>query len=69
MLFRTCRHWCPSDQVAIGTPLGYLTFEFGHAGGVEMLRRHYIGRLPKQDALAIWSIGPHGSNIPNLNVA
>jgi hypothetical protein len=46
-----------------------LSFEHRHAGGLEMLRRHYIGRMPKKDALAIWSIGPHGSNIPNLNVA
>lgn len=63
------RHTAASVALALGKALESLIFEHGHAGGVEMLRRHYIGRMPKRDALAIWSIGPHGSNIPNLNVA
>ena len=59
-----CRHTCASVQVAIGTPLEALTFAFGHSGGHDLLRRHYVSRLTKKDALAILSIGPNGSTIP-----
>lgn len=52
------RHTAASVALAIGKPLEMLIFEHGHAGGVEMLRRHYIGRMPKAEALKIWSIAP-----------
>lgn len=64
-----CRHTCASVQVAIGTPLEALTFAFGHSGGHDLLRRHYVSRLPKKDALAILAIGPNGSKISNLAAA
>jgi len=64
-----CRHTCASVQVAIGTPLEDLTFKFGHSGGHDLLRRHYVSRLTKKDAVAILSIGPNGEKVPNLNVA
>ncbi len=64
-----CRHTCASVQVAIGTPLDDLTFKFGHAGGHDLLRRHYVSRLTKKDALAILAIGPNGSKISNLSAA
>lgn len=64
-----CRHTCASVQVAIGTPLEDLTFKFGHSGGHDLLRRHYVSRLTKKDAIAILSIGPGGKTISNLNVA
>lgn len=64
-----CRHTCASVQVAIGTPLEELTFKFGHSGGHDLLRRHYVSRLPKKDALAILAIGPCGSKIPNIQAA
>jgi integrase len=64
-----CRHTCASVQVAIGTPLEDLTFKFGHSGGHDLLRRHYVSRLTKKDAIAILSIGPGGKSISNLNVA
>jgi integrase len=64
-----CRHTCASVQVAIGTPLDDLTFKFGHSGGHDLLRRHYVSRLTKKDALAILAIGPKGSKISNLSAA
>lgn len=64
-----CRHTCASVQVAIGTPLEALTFAFGHSGGHDLLRRHYVSRLTKKDALAILAIGPNGSKISNLSAA
>jgi integrase len=63
-----CRHTCASVQVAIGTPLEDLTFKFGHSGGHDLLRRHYVSRLTKKDAISILSVGPGGKKISNLNV-
>jgi hypothetical protein len=62
------RHTCASVQVAIGTPLEDLTFKFGHSSGHDLLRRHYVSRLSKKDALAILSIGPSGTEVNNLQV-
>ncbi len=64
-----CRHTCASVQVSIGTPLETLTFAFGHSGGHDLLRRHYVSRLTKKDALAILSIGPKGSKVANISAA
>lgn len=64
-----CRHTCASVQVAIGTSLEDLTFKFGHAGGHETLRAHYVSRLSKKEALAILSIGPKGKKLSNIQAA
>ena len=64
-----CRHTCASVQVAIGTPLEELTFKFGHSGGHDLLRRHYVSRLSKKDAISILSTGPGGKKVANLHVA
>ena len=64
-----CRHTCASVQVAIGTPLEDLTFKFGHSGGHDLLRRHYVSRLTKKDAIDILSVGPGGRKIRSLEVA
>lgn len=64
-----CRHTCASVQVAIGTPLEDLTFKFGHSGGHDLLRRHYVSRLTKKDAITILSVGPGGKKINNLFIA
>ena len=53
-----CRHTCASVQTAIGTPLEELIFKFGHSGGTDMLRRHYVARMTKKEAQAILSIAP-----------
>lgn len=64
-----CRHTCASVQVAIGTPLEELTFKFGHSGGHDLLRKHYVSRLTKKDALAILSTGPNNSKISTIQAA
>lgn len=64
-----CRHTCASVQVAIGTTLDSLTFAFGHSGGHDLLRKHYVSRLTKKDALAILAVGPNKKKISNLKVA
>lgn len=53
-----CRHTCASVQVAIGTPLEKLIFAFGHSGGHDLLRKHYVSRLTQRDAHKILSIRP-----------
>jgi integrase len=52
------RHTAATVALALGKPLETLIFEHGHAGGLEMLRRHYIGALPKAEAIKIWAIAP-----------
>ncbi len=60
-----CRHTCASVQVAIGTPLESLIFAFGHSGGHDMLRKHYVSRLSRKDALKILSIRPEATESYN----
>lgn len=64
-----CRHTCASVLVANGEPLETLTFQFGHAGGHDLLRRHYVGRLTKRQAIEIQSIGPKGKKIETTRAA
>jgi integrase len=52
------RHTAASVAVTMGKPLESLIFEHGHSGGVEMLRRHYLGIMPKAEAIAIWALEP-----------
>jgi integrase len=52
------RHTAATVNIALGKPIETLTFEHGHVGGLEMLRRHYVGALPKAEALKIWAIEP-----------
>jgi integrase len=63
------RHTAATVAVALGKPIEQLVFEHGHTGGLEMLRRHYVGAMPKREALAIWSTGPKGTKLSNLAVA
>lgn len=52
------RHTCASVLVAMGTPLESLIFQFGHSGGYDLLRRHYVSRLSQEDAEMILGISP-----------
>jgi integrase len=52
------RHTAATVAVAMGKPIETLTFEHGHVGGLQMLRKHYVGALPKAEALKIWGISP-----------
>lgn len=63
------RHTCASVLVALGTPLEMLVFQFGHSGGHDLLRKHYVARLTRKDALAILQVAPKGVKIPRLAVA
>jgi integrase len=58
------RHTSASLHVALGTPIERLSFEFGHSGGLQTLRKHYVGVLPKAEAVEIWTMGPDGSTLP-----
>lgn len=63
------RHTAATVSVALGKPLEQLIFEHGHSGGVEMLKRHYVGAMPKAEAVKIWAIAPHGKTKKRLEVA
>lgn len=63
------RHTAATVAIALGKPIETLTFEHGHVGGLEMLRRHYVGALPKSEAVKIWSIGPNGTKLPTMKIA
>ena len=63
------RHTAATVALALGKPLEQLVFEHGHTGGLEMLRRHYIGAMPKREALEIWALRPGGKKSKNLRIA
>jgi integrase len=63
------RHTAATVAVALGKNIEQLTFEHGHTGGLEMLRRHYVGAMSKAEALKIWALGPHRSKIKTIAVA
>lgn len=63
------RHTAASVALALGKDLQTLIFEHGHSGGTEMLRKHYIGRMPKKEAQAIWTLGPKGKKLPTMKIA
>ena len=62
------RHTHASVMVALGGPLDSLTFEFGHSGGAQVLKSHYVGVMSKAEAIKIWSLGPNGTEIPVIEV-
>lgn len=60
------RHTHASAAIANGASVDNLIFAFGHSGGAEMLRRHYVGRYVKKDAIRLFSIGPKGRKIRQI---
>lgn len=67
---RALRHTHASATVALGEKsIDALMFEFGHAGNVQTLRRHYVGKYPKKDAIAFWKIGPKGKTLGGIKAA
>lgn len=52
------RHTHASVLVALGTPLETLTFEFGHSGGPQVLKAHYVGVMPRAEATKIMKLRP-----------
>lgn len=63
------RHTAATMAVALGKPIEQLVFEHGHSGGLLMLKKHYVGAMPKADAMAIWRVGPKGEELPAFKVA
>lgn len=57
------RHTAATVCVAMGKPIERLVFEHGHAGGLNVLRNHYVGRMTKKQAMEIWTIGPRGKKL------
>ncbi len=55
------RHTHASYAIAAGVALDSMLFEFGHVGGVETLRKHYLGRATKQEALEFYNLRPSKS--------
>ena len=54
------RHTHASHAIAAGVPLESMLFQFGHAGGPNLLRQHYVGKVTKKDALAFFALRPSG---------
>ena len=69
------RHSHASYSVAAGVELKNLLFEFGHVGGENLLRTHYVGMASKRDALKYFAIvptpaaGEQATKIPTLKIA
>ena len=57
------RHTAASVSVALDKPLSVLLFEHGHTGGEETLKKHYLGKMTKKDAQAIWALAPKRTGI------
>jgi integrase len=58
------RHTHASVHIALGKPLDSLTFEFGHSGGANVLKSHYVGTMPKSEAAEIWALRPIVARMP-----
>ena len=52
------RHSHATYAIAAGESLEKLLFEFGHVGGVEVLRKHYVGRATKKQAEEFFALLP-----------
>ena len=52
------RHSHATYAIAAGEPLEKLLFEFGHVGGIDVLRKHYLGRASKAQAEVFFSLRP-----------
>jgi len=58
------RHTCGTYTVARGEDLAGMAFWFGHTGGETTLRRHYVGKAKRKDALEFYAITPEGVEAP-----
>jgi integrase len=58
------RHTFASAYIAEGGDISQLIFSFGHAAGIQTLRRHYLHRYTAQEANAWFSTIPAGSKLP-----
>lgn len=58
------RHTCGTYHVAKGEDLGGMAFWFGHTGGETTLRRYYVGKAKRKQALEFFAIVPDGVEAP-----
>jgi len=58
------RHTCGTYHVARGEDLAGMAFWFGHTGGETTLRRHYVGKAKRKQALEFFAIMPEGVAAP-----
>jgi len=59
------RHTFASAFLAEGGDTAALVWSFGHAGSLDTLRRHYVHRYTKPDAVAWFSVVPKGASLPS----
>lgn len=52
------RHTHATVWLAMGNPMEALIFEFGHSGGVQVLKSNYVGVMSKAEAKKIMNIRP-----------
>lgn len=58
------RHTAGTYHVAYGVELAGMAFWFGHTGGETTLRRHYVGRAKRHQAIEFFAIMPPGVEAP-----
>jgi integrase len=58
------RHSCGTYSVARGEDLAGMAFWFGHTGGETTLRRHYVGKAKRKQALEFYALMPEGVEAP-----
>lgn len=58
------RHTAGTYAVARGEDLAGMAFWFGHTGGETTLRRHYVGKAKRKQALEFYAIMPEGVVAP-----
>ncbi|MDB4419670.1 tyrosine-type recombinase/integrase [Akkermansiaceae bacterium] len=57
------RHTAATIVINLGKPLTVLIFEHGHTQGEATLKKHYLGRMTKRQALSILAFGPKGNRL------
>lgn len=63
------RHTAATVTINMGKPLSVLIFEHGHTQGETTLKKHYLGKMTKKQAVTILAIGPHGKKLKTINAA
>jgi integrase len=62
------RHTAATICINMGKPMTVLIFEHGHTLGETTLKKHYLGRMTKREALGILSIGPKDKKLKPLTM-
>ena len=57
------RHTAATVLINIGKPISVLIFEHGHSQGETTIKKNYLGRMTKKQAVEITSMGPGGEKL------